>query len=118
MKIYRFDSDVGKSIDQYNRSRFVISKIAHLFDEGVTRCAYLKNGGVIGYHQATLPQLFLVVRGQGLVRGEGDEGISIRAGQAVFWEQGEWHESGTEKGLTAMIIEARKINPAELMPPV
>ena len=46
MKIYRFDSDVGKSIEHYNSSRFVISKTAHLFDEGVIRCAYLNRGGV------------------------------------------------------------------------
>jgi hypothetical protein len=61
MRIYRFDPDVGRRIDQYESSGSVISKIAHLVDEAVVNCAHLDSGGVIGYHQATLPQLFLVV---------------------------------------------------------
>lgn len=118
MKIYRFDPEVGRRIDRYDSSGFAISKVAHLFDEAVVNCAYLKAGGVIGYHQATISQLFLVVRGEGWVRGESAEQSSIQAGQAAFWEKGEWHESGTETGMTAIIIEGSKFDPAEQMPPV
>jgi quercetin dioxygenase-like cupin family protein len=118
MRIYRFYPDVGRRIDQYESSGFVISKIAHLVDEAVVNCAYLDSGGVIGYHQATLPQLFLVVQGQGWVRGECAGRISIQAGQASYWDKGEWHESGTETGMTVIIIEGSKFDPAELMPTV
>ena len=118
MEIYRFDPEVGKKIDRYDSSGFVISKVAHLFDEAVINCAYLDSGGVIGYHQTTLPQLFLVVQGKGWVRGESTERSSIQADQAAFWEKGEWHESGTETGMTAIFIEGSKSDPAELMRPV
>ena len=118
MKLFWFDREVGKSIDQYNSSGFIISRVVQLFDEAVVSCAYLSSSGIIGYHQATLPQLFLVVQGQGWVRGEAAARISIQAGQAAYWETGEWHESGTKTGMTAIIIEAKKFDPAELMPPV
>ena len=118
MKIYRFDPEAGRRIDRYESSGFVISKVAHLFEEAVVNCAYLDSGGVIGYHQAVLQQLFLVVQGQGWVRGQSAERIPIQAGQAAFWEKGEWHETGAETGMTAIIIEGNKFDPAEWMPPV
>ncbi|HEX6270238.1 MAG TPA: hypothetical protein VFZ43_08390 [Anaerolineales bacterium] len=95
-----------------------MSQVVHLFDEAVVNCAYLDTGGVIGYHQATLPQLFLVVQGKGWVRGEAADRIPIKTGQAAYWERGEWHESGTESGMTAIIIEGSKFDPGELMPTV
>jgi hypothetical protein len=65
MKIFRFDSQVGKNIDRYNSSGFVIAGILHVLDEAAINCAYLSSGGVIGYHQATIPQLFLWSRKAG-----------------------------------------------------
>jgi len=118
MKIFRFDSQVGKNIDRYNSSGFVIARVLHLFDEAAVNCAYLSSGGVIGSHQATIPQLFLVVQGEGWVRGESPHKTSIKAGQAAFWEKEEWHESGTETGMVAVIIEGVNFDPAKLMPPV
>ena len=105
MKIFRFDSGVGGSVDLYNSSGFIISKVVHLIEEAVINCAYLGAYGVIGYHQAILPQLFLVVQGEGWVHGEESDRTRIRAYQAAYWEKGEWHESGTETGMTAIIIE-------------
>ncbi len=118
MKIYRFDPGVGKGIDRYNSSRFIISRIAHLLDDAVINCAYLDANGVIGYHQANIPQLFLVVQGEGWVRGESLERTLIKTGHAAYWEKGEWHESGTQTGMTAIIIEGINFDPAKLMPPV
>jgi len=118
MKIFRFGSEVGKGIDHYGSSGFVVSRVVHLSDEAVVNCAYLDAKGVIGYHQATVPQLFLVVRGDGWVRGESAGKTPVKAGQAAHWEKGEWHESGTETGMTAIIIEGSGFDPAKLMPPV
>jgi hypothetical protein len=92
MKILRFDSEVGRSILQYNSTGFVISGVVHLFDEAVLNCAYLSAKGTIGYHQAALPQLFLVVHGEGWVRSELADKAVIKVGQAAYWEKGEWHD--------------------------
>jgi len=118
MKIFRFDPEVGREIEQFGSVKAIISKIVHLDDEAVINAVYIRPNGKIGYHRAAAPQLFLLVEGQGWVRGDSDEKHAIRGGQAVFWEKDEWHESGTETGLTAVIIEAVTIDPAKLMPPL
>jgi hypothetical protein len=43
----------------------------------------LGKDGVVGFHQATCPQLFLVVAGKGWVTDESRERISIESGQAA-----------------------------------
>lgn len=116
MKLFRFDLEVGKSVDAYGSSGFVISRIAHLFDEAVVNCAYLEAEGVIGFHQATVPQLFLVVLGKGWVRDDSLKRIPVEAGQAAYWDKDEWHESGTETGMTAIIVEGVKIDLSKLTP--
>ena len=116
MKLFRFDPEVGKSIDAYGSSGFVISRIVRLFDEAVVNCAYLEANGVIGFHQAVIPQLFLVMQGEGWVRSSSPERTTIQAGQAVYWGKGEWHESGTEMGMIAIIIEGVNIDFSRLVP--
>ena len=116
MKIFRFDPEVGKEIEQFGSVKAIISKVVHLDDEAVVNCVYIRPNGKIGYHQAASQQLFLLVEGQGWIRSESDEKHTVQGGQAVFWEEGEWHESGTETGMTAVIIEGINVDPGELMP--
>jgi len=70
----------------------------------------------ISYYDEAAPQLFLLVEGKGWIRNEFDEVFPIKEGQAIFWAQNEWHESGSETGMTAVIIEGISFDPAELMP--
>jgi quercetin dioxygenase-like cupin family protein len=118
MKLFRFDPEVGRNIHKYSSSGFTISNVVHLPEEAVIHCAYLEPNGMIGYHQTPIPQLFLVVQGEGWVRGESPGRIAIRAGQAAYWEKDEWHEAGTEIGMTAVIIEGTGSDPLKQMPPV
>lgn len=118
MKLFRFDPEVARTIDQFASSGFALSRVTHLSGEAVVHCAYLDPHGLIGYHQATFSQLFLVVQGEGWVRGEAPGRTSISAGQAAFWQKDEWHESGTETGMTVILIEGIDVDPAKLMPPV
>lgn len=116
MKIYRFDAEVGKEIEQFGSVKAIVSKILHLESEAVISSIHIQAGGKLGYHQAVTPQLFLLVKGEGWVRGENDEQVPVREGQAVFWEQGDWHELGSESGMIAVVIEGIHFDPAELMP--
>jgi len=119
MKLFRFDPEVGKPIDAYGSLGFVISRLVRVFDETDIKCAYLDSNAVIGYHQTTKDQLFVVVQGDGWVRGDTLESrCAIKAGQAAFWEEGEWHESGTETGMVVILIEGDDIDPAKTMPAV
>ena len=67
-------------------------------------------------HQAVGPQLLLILNGEGYVRNEKEEYFKVEAGDAVFWENDEWHETKTDVGLTAIVIESEELNPASFMP--
>ena len=119
MKLFRFDPEVGKSMDAYGSSGFGITKLVRVFEETDIKCAHLSPGGLIGYHQTTKDQLFVVVQGEGWVRGETPESrYPIKSGQAAFWVEGEWHESGTDMGMVVILIEGADIDPAKTMPAV
>ena len=74
-------------------------------------CFRIEAGGRIARHPATLPQLLAVVEGSGSVSGGDGKRQPIRAGQAVVWEAGEEHETTTDAGLTAIIIEGEGLRP-------
>ena len=40
---------------------------------------------------------------------------AIVPGQAAFWQIGEWHESGTETGLSAVVVESESLDPSVYM---
>jgi quercetin dioxygenase-like cupin family protein len=62
-------------------------------------------GGVVGRHPGVVRQLFVVVRGSGWVSGADGSRDPIGAGEAVVWEAGEEHESGSDEGMTALVVE-------------
>lgn len=74
----------------------------------------IEPGGVVGKHPAATRQLYCVVEGQGWVRGAETHRTQIRAGQAAFWLRGEPHESGSESGMTVLVIEGDELDPALL----
>ena len=67
-------------------------------------------GGVVGRHPAGAAQMFAVVRGTGWVSGDDRERAPITAGEAVLWEHGEEHESGSDKGMTVLVVEAESFD--------
>src|SRR3954469_4676089 len=67
--------------------------------------------GRIARHPATFPQILAVLEGSGYVSGADGEFHPITAGQAVFWPEGEEHETQTASGLTALVLEAEGLQP-------
>ena len=115
-RIFSFGSEVGQRIDRFG-SDFVISRIFHSADLHVG-CIRLDPGGLIGLHPAASPQILVVVEGAGWVRGSGDARTPIAAGEAVFWIHGEVHETGTDTGLVALVIESPILADGESMGPI
>jgi quercetin dioxygenase-like cupin family protein len=68
------------------------------------------SGGVVGRHPAAGAQLFAVARGSGWVSGGDGEREPIGAGDAVLWEPGEEHESGSDEGMTVLVVEAESLD--------
>jgi quercetin dioxygenase-like cupin family protein len=71
----------------------------------------LASGGRIARHPADVPQLLAVLEGSGEVSGADGAFAPIGAGEAVFWAQGEEHETRSAEGLTALILEGEGLEP-------
>ena len=115
VKFYKFDKDSGKKISKFN-SDFIMSRIIQTNKVTNIGCMHLERKGIVGYHQTVCPQLLLILYGEGYVRNGKGEYIKVEAGDAVFWEKDEWHETKTDVGLTAIVIESEELNPSLFMP--
>lgn len=118
MRLFRFDVEVGQQVTAFGSHDVILSRILRTTDDVQIGCFYVRPDGVIGLHQAVGPQLFLVVHGEGWARGKDESRTPIHFGQAVYWEHGEWHETGSQNGLTAIVMEGSKLEPERFMPPV
>jgi quercetin dioxygenase-like cupin family protein len=67
-------------------------------------------GGRLLRHPATYPQILAVLEGSGEVSGADGVEQAISAGEAVFWHEGEEHETTSESRLTALIIEGESLD--------
>jgi hypothetical protein len=67
-------------------------------------------GGRLLRHPATFPQVLAVLEGSGEVSGADGVVEPIAAGEAVFWHKGEEHETTSDAGLTALIIEGESLD--------
>jgi quercetin dioxygenase-like cupin family protein len=101
--------EVRRSAEQHSRpltefeSNGVVSFLAR-GDALVVRMD-LPAGGRIGLHPAAADQVLIVVDGSGTVTGEG-EAVDVSAGDVVRWAAGEEHETSTNAGLVAVVVEA------------
>jgi quercetin dioxygenase-like cupin family protein len=103
VKLVAFDP--AHAITHFDSSGARIAGVARCAGEARVSLLELEAGGIVGEHPAVAPQLFLVVAGSGWVR-VGDDRRAIEPGQAAVWEAGERHESGSDSGLTAVVVEA------------
>jgi quercetin dioxygenase-like cupin family protein len=73
--------------------------------EGHVYCIRIEPGGAIGRHEATFGQLFLVVAGSGWVSGSDGVQRQLGVGQGAFIGRGEIHAKGSDRGLTAIMVQ-------------
>ena len=116
MHIYSFAPATGRSIERFGSRGVIISSILRGADDLHVACMHLEAAGIIGSHEAPSDQLLLVVQGSGVVTGEESQAVPVDPGCAVFWHQGEVHETLAQAdGLMAIVIEGEGLNPAEVM---
>jgi hypothetical protein len=115
-RTFRFDAELGRHVTRFG-SDFVMSRLFHSSELHVG-CMRLEPGGVVGMHPATTPQLLAVVEGEGWIRGDNGVKTPISAGGAVFWAEGELHETGTDSGLVAIVVETSRLHEGEELGPV
>lgn len=95
---------------EIDRFESVAARVHRLAAEAHVVVIEIGPGGTVGRHPAASQQLFAVVRGSGWVAGRDGEREPIAAGEAVLWEPGEEHESGSERGMTALVVEAEAVD--------
>ncbi len=115
MKIYKFSKEHSKKVEKYQSHLATYVKMARTNEAATIGYMYIEGEGTIGHHQAPISQLFIVVEGEGWVTGENQKRISIKRGEAVLWEKGEWHTSGSETGMTAIVIQSEELHPETFM---
>ncbi len=115
MKLYAFDLSRAHLVTKYESHGVATHAIANLTDETRVTCMYITPMGVVGLHPAPVSQLFCVVSGHGWVRVAQGDPVPISAGFAAFWEAGEAHESGTDEGMTIIVLEGQGLNPAAFL---
>jgi quercetin dioxygenase-like cupin family protein len=127
MRLFSFETTSGRPLTSWvdekgakhrvdpKTSRTVISPI-FASDVGTRfACFHIGQGGFIPRHPATGPQLFAVVEGTGWVSGADGKRVPVKPGIAAFWEPGESHESGTDDGMKAIVVECDSFDPARYM---
>lgn len=99
------DLDQGEVVEHGSAGLYLL-EVARLDAANVVRAhvAYVSPGGVLGLHPTRFWQVFCVVAGEGWVRVRGEERQRIEARQAVLWAPGEVHESGSDVGMTVVIV--------------
>ena len=107
MKIVRFEAT--RPITSFDSRGATIGGIAQCRGEVRLSLLALEAGGVVGLHEAASPQLLLVVEGAARVRGDEGEAAEIGAGEGAFWQAGELHETTTERGLGAVVVESESL---------
>lgn len=112
IKIFKLNQRQAKTITKFD-SLFVMSRILKTTEATHVNWIHLDKNGVVGNHQATMSQLLFIVEGEGWVKGDTDEYMKIYRGDIVFWEKDEWHETKTEHGVTAIIIESAELSRSE-----
>ncbi|MEK3995401.1 cupin [Psychrobacillus sp. FSL K6-2365] len=115
MEFYNFSKDSGKKVSGFD-SNFIMSRVIQTDNVTNIGCMHLDENGIVGYHQAVVPQLLVVITGEGYVRNDREEYFRVQSGDAVFWEKDEWHETKSDNGLTAIVIESAELNPSLFMP--
>lgn len=108
MKRYRFDGDTAKPIT-HDGSDFSIQPFVRSGGRYQAALITLGESGVVAYHQAAVPQLLIVLSGSGTVCSDDRRHLPVREGEGVFWDKGEWHETRSEKGMTALVIEGEDL---------
>ena len=127
MRVFSFEMSTGRPVTQWTDERGVSHRVDPKTSQAVVVplfadvahakvvCMYIRANGFLPRHPATVPQLFAVVEGEGWVSGSDGEKVPIKTGQAAFWERGEEHESGTERGLKAIVVEGGTFDPSKYM---
>jgi quercetin dioxygenase-like cupin family protein len=116
MRFFRFDTAVARLITDWDTRGVRVASLLHLDLDTDVNCLHYAPDTVLGRHPTGRQQLFAVVKGEGWVSGPDGLKRPISEGQAVLWDTGESHESGSAGGMTVIVVQATRLDPSASMP--
>ena len=90
----------AREIEHFGSRGFTHTRLAL----GEVQVSLAQLDGVIGGHDAASRQLLVVVRGRVEVATR-DESAELGVGEAVEWQEGEWHETRSLEPSTLLLVE-------------
>lgn len=90
----------SREIEHFSSHGFRHTRVAR----GEFQVSLAQLDGVIGGHDAASEQLLVVVRGRVAVSSRDDSG-ELGAGEAVRWQEGEWHETRSLEPSIVLLVE-------------
>lgn len=96
-----------KRVDAFGSAGVAAAALARLgrVDGAAVDVVTFQPGGRLGRHPTRLWQLFALVSGTGWASGLEVVQERLGPGDAVLWEPGEEHESGTDDGMIAIVVQ-------------
>ncbi len=104
MRIISVGALPQRAVDAHGSKGFRVGGLGLTAESHLIAVA-LRPGGVIGRHPAAARQLLVLLSGDATVSGGDGSPVGLDPGQAAVWERGELHETRTEHGLTALVLE-------------
>jgi quercetin dioxygenase-like cupin family protein len=111
MRIIEFSLEHARPIDLFESVSAASVPLGDGSGEAHVYCLYFGAGGMIGKHQAGFGQLFLVVSGSGWAVGGDGRRAALTVGQGVYFERGEVHSKGSERGMTVIMVQVTELEP-------
>ena len=111
MRVDRIEQLPGRSVTEHESAGARVAFLARSPTASVVRIE-LEPGGRLGLHPAAEPQLFVVVEGEGTVSAGGGAPEAVSAGSIVSWAAGERHETRSDRGLVAVVVEGPGLEPS------
>jgi mannose-6-phosphate isomerase-like protein (cupin superfamily) len=90
----------SREIEHFASRGFRHTRVAR----GNVQVSLVELDGVIGGHETVSSQLLVVLRGRVEVTTP-DESSELGVGEAVRWEEGEWHETRSLEPSSVLIVE-------------
>lgn len=115
MRLFQYGEETARQITQFGSKNVGFIPVARPSEGLRVALMEIQPSGVVGYHQAVGNQLFMILRGTGWVTGEDRRRVAVSPGFAALWVDGEWHESGSDEGMLALVIEGESLEPPPTM---
>lgn len=90
----------SREIEHFGSHGFTHSRVAH----GSTHISLARLDGKIGGHEAVSQQRLVVIVGR-VTCSTKDESVEVGVGEAVEWQEGEWHETRSLEPSVLLLVE-------------